>query len=363
MILGRTGAGKTTLSNVLFGIIDNEDRIGPPSETEIIPRTKPGFPYTIYDTPGFELENTKREKLLKNIRQIIEKGNQSKNINERIHCILYCINSGSNRLHEDEDILIRELTSITSSMQVPVIIVITQPINDDEVEEQKNFLQSQNYNIVDIIPVLVRKMEIDGYIMEPYGIDELLTCISKNLPDHLQLTLQNLQEVDLKSKIEKAKSTVDKVAVTNFGVSAVLPPSIDFIALMSTEIMMLTRITYIFGFNLPRNSISFIVSSIIGPITASFLGRSIFFSLLKLVPGAGQIASICIGGSTAATITIALGNAYILLMEKLYKGEISFDEFKTTEGRQKIQNILKQMFDEILDKEKTKSESKELNSI
>jgi len=204
MIVGRTGAGKTTLYKALFGIIDNEDRIGAPSETEIIPRIKPGFPYTIYDTPGLELENTQREKLLKNIRQIIKKGNKSKNINERIHCILYCINNGSHRLHEDEDILIKELTSITSSMQVPVIIVITQSINDDEVEEQKNFLESQNYNIVNIIPVLVREMKIDDdYIIEPYGIDELLTCIFKNLPKHLQNTLQNLQNVGLMSKIEK----------------------------------------------------------------------------------------------------------------------------------------------------------------
>jgi len=82
--------------------------------------------------------------------------------------------------------------------------------------------------------------------------------------------------------------------------------------------MMLTRITYIFGFNLPRNSFSFIVSSIIG-----------------------QIASICIGGGDAVTITIRLGEAFILLMEKLYNGEISFDEFKTMERKQRIQSFLK----------------------
>jgi len=69
--------------------------------------------------------------------------------------------------------------------------------------------------VIDIIPVLVEKKVMDdGHIIEAYGMDTLLECISNYLPEQLQLTLQRIQKVSLKAKIEAAKKIVDNTALT-----------------------------------------------------------------------------------------------------------------------------------------------------
>jgi uncharacterized protein (DUF697 family) len=109
---------------------------------------------------------------------------------------------------------------------------------------------------------------------------------------------------------------------------------------------MVASITAIFGMNINKSIITSFVSSTLGTGGATIAGRTLASNLLKLVPGAGTIAGGSISGATAGLITTAFGEAYILLMEALYKGEIKSNELVTKAGKAKMVSLFKKKLKE-----------------
>ena len=95
IVVGKSGVGKSTLINSLFRGNFAETGLGRPVTSEIRKKTKKDYPLAIYDTPGFELSAGQQNKVKEEILDIISKGFASKDINEQIHCIWYCINVGA----------------------------------------------------------------------------------------------------------------------------------------------------------------------------------------------------------------------------------------------------------------------------
>lgn len=62
-------------------------------------------------------------------------------------------------------------------------------------------------------------------------------------------------------------------------------------------------------------------------------------NLLKLIPGAGTVIGGTISGTTAGLLTTAMGEAYILVMEAVFKGEISSTEVGTAAGIAKMKKL------------------------
>jgi uncharacterized protein (DUF697 family) len=83
---------------------------------------------------------------------------------------------------------------------------------------------------------------------------------------------------------------------------------------------MITRITYIFGFSMKKSIITAVVSSVAGTQTATVAGKTIVANLLKHIPGGGTIAGGAISAATAGALTATLGNAYIKVLEEMFKG-------------------------------------------
>ena len=71
MILGKSGVGKSVLINSLFDFDEAENGIGLPITKEIRSLHKKGFKYTLYDTPGLELDNDYQKHVSKSINDII----------------------------------------------------------------------------------------------------------------------------------------------------------------------------------------------------------------------------------------------------------------------------------------------------
>lgn len=343
IVAGKTGVGKSTLINSMFRDNLAETGIGKPVTQHMRKISKKGIPLNIYDTKGFELGKDAQKEVKKEILDTIKSGMSGTNVNKAIHCIWYCINTASNRIEPEEIEWLRDLAKENSVTEVPVIIVLTQAFSKPNAEAMKNLIQDENLDVVQIVPVLAQDFVFDESLppIKAYGLDALLAVMTEVLPEELQDTLQSVQIASLKAKKKRAQIAVATATATAFGEGFAPIPFADSALLIPTQVAMIASITAIFGLDVNKSLITAFVSSALGAGGATIAGKTIASNLLKLVPGAGIVIGGTISGTTAGVITIALGEAYILLMEAIYKGELKSSELETPEGKKKLKELFK----------------------
>lgn len=126
-----------------------------------------------------------------------------------------------------------------------------------------------------------------------------------------------------------------------FGEGFTPVPFADAAMLVPTQIAMIASITAIFGLEVNKSIITGFVSSTVGTGGATVLGRTVVSNIMKLIPGVGTAVGGAISGATAGLITTALGEAYIKLMEMMYKGEIGKDTLLTSGGQAQLTQLFK----------------------
>lgn len=344
IVAGKTGVGKSTLINAVFREKLAEEGIGKPVTAHMRKLTKPGIPLSVYDTRGFELGKDVQTTVKQEILETIKKGIESKDINQVIHCIWYCINTASNRVEPEEIAWLRELSKENSATQVPIIIVLTQSFSKKNAEKLKSILLDENLDVIQIIPVLAENYEIDEeYIVKAFGLDTLIRVMADTLPDELKDTLQNVQIASLEEKKKRAQAAVAGATAAAVGIGASPIPFSDSFLLVPTQLTMIGAITAIFGLEINKSILTAFISSTLGAGGATVLGKTVVTSLLKLIPGVGTIAGGAISAGTAGVITTALGEAYIGVMELIYKGEMSVNDLTTEKGKEKMTTLFKNM--------------------
>ena len=197
-IIGKTGVGKSTLVNAIFGEKVAEVKKGEPCtmETKCYESKKYNF-IRIYDTRGIEIsKNFDIEKVfnetLKDIKEKCEK-NEPDNL---IHCLLYCF-TGTRFEREEGEILVK-LRQTYEGKKLPIIMVLTQDIEDEEEDEEDGFKQlydsinkiieekcgeslSDNVSHITLIKILAKEKKIGKKItIPPKGLDVLIEkCFEK----------------------------------------------------------------------------------------------------------------------------------------------------------------------------------------
>ena len=226
--------------------------------------------------------------------------------------------------------------------QVPIIIVLTQAFSKKKANELRQVLLNENLDVVQIVPVLAEDYEIDDeYIAKSYGLDVLIKVMGEALPDELIDTLQNLQIVSLEEKKKRAQAAVATAAALAAGEGAAPIPFADCALLIPTQVGMIASITVIFGFDVNKSIITALISSTIGAGGATIFGKTVVSALLKFIPGPGTIAGSAISAGTAGVITAALGEAYIGIMELVFKGEMKLEDINTKKGKEKMSDLFK----------------------
>lgn len=340
IVAGKTGVGKSTLINGVFRENLAETGMGKPVTTHMRKISKKDFPLNIYDTRGFELGKDAQTEVKKEVLDTIRKGIASKDVNETIHCIWYCINTASNRVEPEEIQWLKDFAKENELTQVPVILVLTQSFSKKKAKEMRDMILNENLDVIQVISVLAMDYDIDDeYVAKAYGLDTLIRVMSEVLPDELQDTLQNVQKASLEEKKRYAQAAVATATAAAFGEGFSPIPFADCALLIPTQVAMIASITAIFGLDLSKSIITAFVSSTIGTGGATIAGRTIASNLLKLVPGAGSVAGGTISGATAGLITTALGEAYIMLMEAVYQGELKSSEINTEAGKAKLKEL------------------------
>lgn len=343
IVAGKTGVGKSTLINAVFREKLAETGMGKPVTDHMRKITKKGVPLAIYDTRGFELGREVQTEVKREVIDTISKGLATQDINKAIHCIWYCINTASNRVEPEEIEWLKELSKDNQITQVPIIIVLTQSFSKKKADEMRKMLLDENLDVIQVIPVLAEDYDIEDLgIAKSYGLDILIKVMGEALPDELMDTLQNVQIASLEEKKRYAQAAVATASLAAAGAGAAPIPFSDCALLIPTEIGMIASITVIFGFDVNKSIITALLSSTIGAGGATLLGKTVVSNLLKFIPGAGTVAGGAISAGAAGVITAALGEAYIGVMELVFKGDMTIGDIETKKGKDTMTQLFKQ---------------------
>ena len=342
IVAGKTGVGKSTLINSVFREKLAETGMGKPVTQHMRKITKKGVPLAIYDTRGFELGKEVQTEVKKEVTETISKGLATQDINKAIHCIWYCINTASNRIEPEEIEWLKELSMDKQITQVPIIVVLTQAFSKKKAQELRQMLLNENLDIIQVIPVLAEDYEIEDLgTAKAYGLDVLIKVMGEALPEELMDTLQNLQIVSLEEKKRRAQAAVATATLAAAGEGAAPIPFSDCALMIPTQLGMIASITVIFGFDVNKSIITALLSSTIGTGGATLLGKTVVTNILKFIPGVGTVAGGAISAGTAGVITAALGEAYIGIMELVFKGDMSIDDIGTKKGKETMAQLFK----------------------
>lgn len=105
---------------------------------------------------------------------------------------------------------------------------------------------------------------------------------------------------------------------------------------------MLAGITVVFGIPVEKASLVAIISATIGTASTTVLGKTVVSGLLKCIPGVGSLVGGAISAATAAALTAALGEAYIAVLVKVVKGEMTTAELQSDAGSKEIMRLFKE---------------------
>ncbi|GIE99858.1 GTPase [Paractinoplanes rishiriensis] len=302
LLTGMAGVGKSTMINGVIGHEVAPVGVGRPVTMTVDEYTEPGVPIRFFDSRGIELgENV--DGTSARISKIIRE-QYLRDDDEFVDVALYCVNEGSWRLLDFEEKIITDLAAT-----MPVFLVLTQCYSDATDTQSVAFIKdigARNLPIVGGRPmrVLAQGRRFGPAWVPPSGLGELVEAIYQELPNAKKRSFARGQAVRIELKITEARKVVAWATGVAALIGAVPLPILDSGPLSTLQIAMLARIQVAMGLNIDKESMARAVLPVLATMNA---GRSLSKALLTFIPVAGT----AINGTIAATMTGALGEAYI----------------------------------------------------
>jgi len=308
LISGQTGVGKSTLINAVFRVPLAEEGTGKPVTKNVQRYDVAGVPVTIYDTPGIELGHAKKDVIRDYRRTIADSRKGGPDV--VIHVAWYCIDAGQTRVQDYDVEIVGALAA-----EVPVILVLTQCIDDDRAEALEQTIAAEKLPIEgNPVRTLARERRVAGQTIPPRGLEELVERTNDILPEAVRRAFANAQGVVIRLKASQARAVVGASSVAAAGIGAVPIPVPDAAVLMPVQLGMLASINAIFGMDMGSDRAVSLIRGLVGQGGVTVVGRQIAANLLKVIPGASVI-----NASVAAALTAALGEAYIQLCSEMLR--------------------------------------------
>lgn len=321
-VFGKTGVGKSTLINAIFGEEVARTGIGEPvtrgSHLYLDKRGRLG----LIDTEGLEVGRDDKQ-LIGDLRKLIRTTRRLP-LAEQVHVAWYCVRPMDRRFEDSEADFIREL----DRLGVPTLVVLTQVPRDDQGRFHPDAI-AMAHHIADMgLPIVghphMTNAARDRFTGQPaHGLMELLRETFRTTPEAVHEALASAQTIDPQAKRSVAQRAVTAAAATAAGVAATPIPFADAAALVPIQLGMMARISHVFNIPFDRAAMLAVAST----SAATMGGRTAVTNLIKLLPGAGSITGGVIGAGVASAFTFAMGQAWISVCERVTQGR-----FRTASG-------------------------------
>ena len=316
-IFGKTGVGKSTLINAVFGEDVAQTGIGEPvTHGSHLYVDRIGH-LGIVDTQGLELGKDNKEILAELTRAM----NQMRRLplSEQLHVAWYCVRGLDRRFEDAEADFIRRLDEIG----LQVVLVLTQvPVRDGEFHpdavELARVITERRLPLAGGRPFLVNARP-DPFSGQPaHGLQDVLDATFRAAPEGAHEALTAAQEVDHARKARESQRYV-AAAATAAATAAFIPiPFSDAATLVPIQLGMMAKIAQVHKISFDRAALMAIAST----TAATSAGRATFGSLLKLVPGAGSVAGGMMSAGVASSFTYAMGQAWLAVCQRVVRGKL-----------------------------------------
>lgn len=339
LLIGATGAGKSSLVNAVFGYDVAKTGMGQPVTQHLEKFVLPEKGLTFWDTKGIEAKDYDAtfNQLKNELHEALEKAAKSANpVDELPHVAWLCISERSTRVEGREF----ELLALMRKHKIPTVVVFTQ----SQREATEAFYQAAKELIDGQFSPFMRDRYVRvnsiayqfmGINIDKFGLDELIKMTLDCLPEgkenghervnNYRAALLKAQIVDnekkLKAMVDGATKKVNFATAAASAAGAAPIPFSDMVLISAIQVNMIYGINTEFEVEGELNSITSTLMGVLGTTGLAQLGRSVVGSLLKLIPGAGSVVGGAISGVVAAGITKAIGEAYIKVLVQYYNKE------------------------------------------
>lgn len=318
LLVGKTGVGKSTLVNAIFGEEVAKTGIGEPvTRAEHLYLHQSGT-LGVLDTRGLEVGKDNAA-LIAELKDYLH-GMRRKPLADQLHVAWYCVRAPDRRFEATEADFIRAL----AELGLPVILVLTQvPRSGDRVHPDAEALAASiaalDLPIQDGLIHYTMALADEFTGQTAYGLQEVLDATFRGAPDGVAHAITSAQRIDFDRKRERAEVAVKAAtaAATTAGASPI--PFSDAALLVPLQIGMMASIAVTYGVSIERST----AASIAATAAATTAGRSVVTNMIKFVPGAGTAVAAPISATVAGTFTYAMGHAWMRVCERLARGELN----------------------------------------
>lgn len=316
-IFGKTGVGKSTLVNAIFGGDVAATGIGEPvTRSEHLYLHQSGT-LGVLDTRGLEVGRDNAA-LIAELNDYLH-GMRRKPLADQIHVAWYCVRAGDRRFEPTEGEFIRAL----HELGLPVIMVLTQVPRagmrvHPDAEALAASIAAMNLPIEGGLIHYTMAMDDPFTGQTAYGLQEVLDATFRGAPAGVAHAITSAQRIDFNRKRERAETAIKAAtgAATTAGASPI--PFSDAAILVPIQLTMMASIAVTYGIPIERST----AASIAATAAATTAGRSLVGNLIKFVPGAGTAVAGTINATVAGTFTYAMGHAWLRVCERLARGEL-----------------------------------------
>lgn len=332
LVLGTTGAGKSTLINAVIGREVAKVGYGRHGTEKMLVYESEDLSFRLIDSRGFDYSFWGTHKAVKDMSDWMKSGLRDKK--PRIHMLWFCVDATSKRFTAKT---LKTLEYVKKEWKdIPTIVVLTKsffPAEDKEniemVRETFRKMAKRTGRPVAIIPVLAYPPK--GMDILPRGIEELVRVTEENLDSAFKDSDEAVRRYDLKCKKANAQA-LTAVAASSAAVVGAIPIGVpDAVILTPLETGLITGISKIYGMDQKDDFTKTVASRIVEAGAVSMAAKAAI-NQLKLVPGVANLAADVLNAIVAGTIVFGIGEASAMIMEKVYVGDIDKENLDWING-------------------------------